>query len=328
MSAITSEVKQVNANVLRHFVKISSKEKLAHAYLFIGPDSIGKSQTAVEIVKLINCENNADGSKEEACRACPSCLKIASGNHPDIFMINKGDTSSIKIGAIREVLQRMQLRPFEARLKAVIIKNIEDLTAEGSNALLKTLEEPTRGSLLILTTAVPEVCLSTVRSRCHPVYFFAMPRRELLETLEKKLLIDKEEAHFLSLYTEGCLGKAVQLHEEGFFQQKNVIIDNIIFNRNNEGYIKSLVMDKVQVKVVLEVLLSWFRDALLMKLGTKSEYLAHSDRPQDLHQVEVKYDFDDIRGIIQEIVNTKRLLNENLNIKIPLQLLREKIWVG
>ena len=112
---------QLDHSILQRFAFLKKKERLAHAYLFIGPSDIGKGETALAIAKLVNCEA-PEG--EMFCDTCPSCIKINSGNHPDVYMIDNGYGESIKIEMIREILSRNKLRSFMAARKVFIIKNI------------------------------------------------------------------------------------------------------------------------------------------------------------------------------------------------------------
>ncbi len=137
----------MNETILKRFAKLLVANRLAHAYLFVGPQGLGKSEAALSVAKLVNCERN-DGT---FCDECSSCRRITSGNHPDIYRLDRGEEETIKIEQVRELLSRTAFRPFEARRKVFIIKNIEDLTTEAGNALLKTLEEPTASNLLLLT---------------------------------------------------------------------------------------------------------------------------------------------------------------------------------
>jgi len=319
---------EINQSILNRFSILWASERLAHAYLFIGPDFSGKTTTALAVAKLINCDSNKNRKKKEPCGHCPSCIKIESGNHPDLSILDiEEGAQSIKIAAIRELVGKSQLRPFEAQRKIFIIRNVDKLTPEGSNALLKTLEEPSQSSILILTTSSPESILSTVRSRCHAIQFFPLPQESIEAQLRKGISRNKEECHYLSYFSEGCLGKALFLGEKGFFKKKNEYIDNLVFDRENENYIKQLLLDKEQTKEALDVLFSWFRDLLLMKTEVEEQKLMNLDRAADLKQMIQKYSFGQLQDILNEIINTKRLLDGNFNVRIPLILLREKIWI-
>ena len=319
----------VSKDVLARFARLLKSGRMAHAYLFSGPEGIGKSETALAVAKLINCQEVSEGKRETSCGHCPSCLKINSGNHPDILIVEKAeDVESIKIAQVRELINRLQMRAFEAAQKVCIIKNIECLTDDASNALLKTLEEPSGDSRLFLTTAVPEENMKTVVSRCHQVKFYPLSAQAVQERLVQEDGLDPAAALCLAQFSEGCLGKARHLHEEEFFQRKNEIIDNIVLRENSEAYLKKILGEKSEARQALAVLLSWFRDLLILKAGGGPGQVVHADRYAELARMEKTYTFKKIDQVIEETVNTLNLLRENLNIKIPFILLREKIWAG
>jgi DNA polymerase-3 subunit delta' len=301
--------------------------RLAHAYLLAGPKGIGKSETAFEVAKLVNCEKRIAGEASDACGQCSSCIKMNSGNHPDVYRIDCGDTDSIKIEQIRELISRLQMRAFEASVKVCIIKDIEVMTAQSSNAFLKTLEEPSNGTLMILTTSVPEENLATIVSRCHVMKFYPSSVPAVRERLMKDDGLDAPSAQFLAQFSQGCIGKARELNEDGFMKQKNDVINNLVFSQGSDVYLKKILADKPQTQTALSVLLSWFRDLLILKSGGKQDQIVHLDRYDELLTLEKKYTFAKIDGIIDELVRALALLGENLNIKIPFILLREKIWV-
>jgi len=313
--------------ILKRFAKINAKGRLAHSYLLIGPESIGKSETALEVAKLINCERESVEPLGRPCQECAACRKIHSGNHPDVSVIDKGDGQSIRIASVREMISRIHLRPFEADIKVFLIKNIELMTPEGSNALLKTLEEPSRDSLILLTTSAVEKNLPTIISRCHLVHFFPVTGKSLEDYLQKTGIVDPRSAGFLAAFSEGSLGKAARLGRENFLDRKNEIIDNIVFQDPTEPFLKQVRSDKPRTKELLEVLLSWFRDLVLMQQGVQHTALIHNDRNHDLRACSERFSAEHCGQIISSLIEARRLLNENLNMKIPLLLLREKIWV-
>ncbi len=311
----------VNDQVLERFARLMHEGRLAHAYLFVGPVQTGKTQTALAVARLVNCEEPSAGP----CGACVSCRKIISGNHPDIHVVNS-DEGSIKIEQIRTLLGRSQLRPYEAKTKVFIIRDAQNMTIEAANALLKTLEEPSPNTLMILTTALPEANLDTIKSRCHTVQFFPVAVNRITQVLSDEGL-SAVQARFLAVYTDGCLGQARALAQEGLAQGKNKMLDEILFNRHNDDYLKELAKDDVKAAQALQVLLTFFRDVLLLKSGAGTDMLVHQDRLKDLNTFAAR-STDDLDAVVRHIVAAKRLIGEKLNVKVALNLLREYIWVN
>lgn len=314
---------QINKSIIERMVALNKKGRLAHAYLFIGPSNIGKGETAKAIAKLINCEND---QAEIFCNACPSCIKINSGNHPDVTVIDNGYGEAIKIGQIRELLNQNKLRPYSSSRKIFIIKNIENMTAEAANAFLKTLEEPTLGSLMLLTTAVPEKNLDTVKSRCHAIYFQSTSSNDLIIKLRENYHLKEKESHFIAYFSQGCLGKAIKLSMSGFIDKKNEFIDTFILSRPEEYRIKKVLAEKETAKKFLDILFSWIRDCLLVKVGVEDVRLIHLDRVDDLKQFVARYTFEELKALNESIIKMYQLLADNLNIKLPLLIIGEQLW--
>jgi DNA polymerase III subunit delta' len=288
----------------------------------VGPQDSGKTQTALSLAQLVNCENEA----LKPCGECAACRKIASGNHPDVHVLGNDEMDSIKIEDIRFLLGRAHLMAFEAKTKVFIIRNIELMTMDAANALLKTLEEPAANTLMILTTSVPEANLDTVKSRCHIVKFFPSSVNRIAAFLADEG-VNNEEAHFLAVYSEGCLGKTRKLMKQEIILRRRKVLDEMLLNRHNDSFLKELSANPPEAAQALRLLLSFFRDVLLLKNGVAKKELIHQDCTREIEKFAVR-GFEDLALIIRQIVQTKELLDENLNIKMSLSLLREHIWVN
>lgn len=143
-----------------------SKERLAHAYLLTGEKSAGKEDLAMAFAKALNCES---GHLYEDC-ACGSCHKIETGQHPDVKWAGMEEkTRSIKIEEMRDWVGQASLKPYEGKYKVFILANADKLTADASNAILKTLEEPPPRTVFILTTESRFAVLETILSRCFEI---------------------------------------------------------------------------------------------------------------------------------------------------------------
>jgi len=324
---MTTTTANAHAAIMERFAGLAKSGKLGHAYLLVGPRAVGKFDTALALARLLICENNRDGKRPRPCEECPACRKALAKTHLDIFVLDAGEEGAIKIAAVREVIQRLQLKAFEAPRKVVIIKDAELMTMESANAFLKTLEEPPQDTVLFLTTSSPELLLSTIKSRCQIVYLFPGARRKVEAALAGEFAVDAPAAQFLSFFSDGSLGRARQLGKEEFFTRKNEVIDQLALSRNNDPYLKEILADKDRSRESLEILLTWFRDLLCLKFNAGPEYLMHADRTKDMEKASAAYTAGQLQEIIAGITAGLKMLDENLNIKIPFYLLMEKIWV-
>ncbi|HOD11778.1 MAG TPA: DNA polymerase III subunit delta' [Candidatus Omnitrophota bacterium] len=309
--------------ILERFAQALKVGRLAHAYLLIGPKHIGKKQTALAVAKLVNCERAAHAT---FCDACPACVKITSGMHPDVHVLGQEDDESIKIEDVRDLLSQVQLRAFEARTKVFIIPNVERLTLEAANALLKTLEEPAKNTLILLTTSIPDSVLGTIKSRCQTLYLFPLGRTSLRDRLAAAGQVTQAEAHFLSCLAEGCPGRIPSAEAKAIVQRRNLVIDQFLLTRDDDMYVKDILKDPAQVKEMLHFLFCWFKDISLLKIDVESVHVMNIDRLTDLKVMKERYTFEEIEEIISDIVKTRKALEENFNVKVPLALLKERTW--
>jgi DNA polymerase-3 subunit delta' len=184
---------------------------LHHAYLFGGPEGVGKAQAARLLAQAANCEGGVAGPgglREDPCGACGPCRKIARGVHPDVLVLREeramakagvwepkgGRTPSkdIVVDQVRDVVdRRLALRRFEGRRRFVIVDPADAMNPQAQNALLKTLEEPPEDTTLVLVASGADALLPTIRSRCMRITFRPLPdaliRERLAELLPKRL---------------------------------------------------------------------------------------------------------------------------------------------
>ncbi|MBM3248440.1 MAG: DNA polymerase III subunit delta' [Candidatus Omnitrophica bacterium] len=308
--------------VINFLIASINNDMFASSYLFIGPDGVGKTLVAKEFAKLLNCET----ASLDACDICNSCMKINKNIHPDVHVVEK-DGSDIKIDNIRQLERDIHLKPFEARKKVFIVKDAHFMNAEAANALLKTLEEPPKDSIIILTTSYPHRIFSTIASRCRKVYFSSIDIEKLSSILENDFHLGKADSHYLSYFTEGRLGKAVALKEKEILGEKNMIIDDFINSENlRQNFFDLDAKNKDDIRYNLDILMTWFRDIMLLKCGIDTASLVNSDRRKELLDLKNEYKMEDLLKIMHRILDTYTMLDYNINPKFSLEFLRTKTW--
>lgn len=148
--------------------------QLAHAYLFTGEEVAELENAAKTLAMIVNCSDpvRAGGNPIASCGRCPACRKIDKFGHPDVQWIRPESKSRvITIDQIRALMQTVNLKPAEARVKFAVIVCAERLNPEAANAFLKTLEEPPEHSVLLLLSTDPAKILETLISRCLRLHF-------------------------------------------------------------------------------------------------------------------------------------------------------------
>lgn len=313
----------VHADILERFEIFDRDDRLAHAYLFTGPRFIGKTATAIAVAKVINSELSLEDVRQGLSA---DFVETVIQHHPDIRLMASPEFEAIKIEAVRELLQQIRLRPFQARIKVFVIQNVEALTAEGANALLKTLEEPAPRSLLILTTSAVDKVLPTVRSRCQEIVFRPQSREVIVALLESGGAGSRDEAWFLACFAEGGLNRARDLQAQGAFTRKNELLDEFLKGAAVSEFIKTLTADKSETEFFLKVLLAWVRDAIFLKSGQAAGPLVHQDRAREIDRFQRAIGWTDLWELYRQVVRATRYLAENLNIKIPLMIIKEQLY--
>jgi len=303
-----------------------AQNRVAHAYLFLGPEGVGKLKTALEFSKFLNCQDN----QEEGCGSCPSCIKIEKQIHPDIFVITKEESKAqLSIKKIRQLQRRLSLKAFEAEYKVAIIADAEDMTEEAANSLLKMLEEPGADTVFILIASSEKRLADTIVSRCQIIRFRPLTKDEVTEILTKDFSIDKDEAKFLSTVSNANVEKALFLKERDAIVWKNDIIDRFLLS---DALLKkdrsSIMTDKREQQLeAMDVLLGFYRDLLIFKITSESSLVINIDRIDKITDMAVHLDIGRIEASIGEITKTKRLLESNVNSKLAITALGERIRV-
>ncbi len=198
-----------------------------HAYLFTGPEGVGKRLLALTLAKAVNCLHS--DAELRPCDECRECQSIDAGRHPDVVVLTP-DTSKarwvIKIEGVRQLVQQVRYKPYQGRRRVGIIDFAETLTEEGANAFLKTLEEPTGESMFVLVSAQPQRLLDTIRSRCQQLRFGPLPQATV-ERLCVEHGMDPKDATVLAGFSDGSVSRAFALANEQLLAQRNQWLETL-----------------------------------------------------------------------------------------------------
>ncbi len=151
------------------------KKKIPHAFLFSGPRKVGKKTVALWFLRMINCNE-----KNAPCEKCRSCYEIKEGIHPDIINVY-ADEKEIQLNQVEQLIEKVSMRGFKSFYKGVLIDDAHLMNTQSQNAILKTLEEPSENTVLILVTEYPNMLLSTITSRVLQMKFSSVSEKEIME---------------------------------------------------------------------------------------------------------------------------------------------------
>jgi DNA polymerase-3 subunit delta' len=206
--------------------------RLAHAYLYVGPDGVGKATTARSMAAILFCRNET-GSLP--CGSCSGCLKFMSANHPD-FLHVLPEGAGIKIDQVRELKKSLGFPPLESKMRVTLIEDVHTMRREAANSLLKLLEEPPPDNVLLLTADESEPLLETITSRCQIIPFYPLPLATacaVLMQLDPEL--DQDSAATLATLAGGCPGQARTFDTDGLLQLHGEIIEALLRDSTSEA---------------------------------------------------------------------------------------------
>ncbi|MBI2104315.1 MAG: DNA polymerase III subunit delta' [Candidatus Omnitrophica bacterium] len=289
------------------------------AYLFAGPDGVGKRRVALEMVKALNCA--AQGPRP--CDACPACRQISRGAHPDVHLLAPGGASQqIRIDEIRHVLGRLALRPFSARIQAALIDGAERLTEEAANSLLKALEEPSARARFFLTTARLSDCLPTIVSRCQLIRCRPLPV-EAVARLLREQGVAEETAEAAARLSGGSVSQALEL--AGRWPAYRELAARLA-DRSPSAWLEGALPETRQdVARFLDGLMDWLRDVAVTAAGGP-QWVRQRDHAEALRRAAAAIDLDRCLKLAWELVSLRESVDQFVSPRLVASLAREK-WL-
>ena len=281
-----------------------ARETLPPALLFAGPAGVGKRRTAVAIAQALNClQPVTTDIGIDACGECASCRRIERAVHPDVIMIEPGDTGTIKVEQVRDVIDRAGYRPFEGRRRAVIVDEADAMMPAAQNALLKTLEEPPSASVFILVSSMPDALLATVLSRCSRLRFGMLAPAEVAESLMRDHEYAEADARAAAADADGSIGRALEAQSvdltdaralaQRLLEQTARISDparRIEVAKELTAKKSSAASERDQLAVCLRVMASLLRDLGILASRADTSSLANADLQEPLSRLTAAFD--------------------------------------
>lgn len=303
--------------------------RIPHALLLTGPRGIGKAAIAIAFAKTVNCSNPiVTDTTYDACDVCPSCIRAAKLHHSNIQIVTatpavKAGTAEepastvseellevyeslaadpyvptrieqatqIRIGQIRTLKKSLALSAAEEGRRVVIILDAEDMTAEASNAFLKTLEEPHDNVSLLLCTSHRERLLPTIMSRCQELTCSPISDQLIARSLVEKGMCTEAEAVLIASFSEGSMSVAYSFVSEDMAQLREQAVDLLRQSLKGRGY-RSAIVDSVQKNcdaknrkgavTMLSLMALWLRDAAVISASNETPNIVNGDQLEPL----------------------------------------------
>ena len=320
------------------------KQRLAHAFLFAGPRGVGKTSTARILAKSLNCKS---GPTIKPCSKCTACLEITEGRSLDVIEID--GASNRGIDEIRALRENVKFSPVSGKYKIYIIDEVHQITSDGFNALLKTLEEPPEFVKFIFATTHPQKVMPTILSRCQRFDFRRISVMEITEQLRRivvseKIEVDDDVLVAIAKASDGALRDAESALDQmasfskgkvslkdvisvlGIVEQEALfeVTDNII--QRDPAAALNLLNDIIDggkdTGVFLSNLIEHFRNLMVAKVSGGDPKLI--DLPDEicarLLQQSNALSLEEILGIFNILAATQEMSKRLESLRIPLEV--------
>jgi DNA polymerase-3 subunit delta' len=300
--------------------------QVSHAYLLTGPEQIGKTTLALAFVKLLECEGRG-ANDPDACGRCGACRKIEHGNHPDVVVVEPPEGKQwLPVESVREVQRAANLAPYEGRWRAFVLPRAERMRAEAVNALLKTLEEPPPGVVLLLTSAAPELLLPTLTSRCQLVPLHPIGPAEIAEALVARWAAAPGEAEALAGLAGGRMGWAVEaLRHPELREQRDTLLQQIVAlaTATRDARLRlvaPLAADAETARATVEAWALWWRDVLLAAVGAADLTTSGAARAA-AGRLGRAIGAEQAEAFLRRLLAARQQLDQNANPRLTLEVL-------
>jgi DNA polymerase-3 subunit delta' len=294
--------------------------RLHHAYLFIGPDGIGKRTLGLAMAQAIHCSE----LENDFCGGCGACRAIQAGNHADVRVVEPiSNKKDISIQQVRELEKALSLRSFSGRQKVAIIDPSTLMNWAAQNALLKTLEEPRQGCVLILIASNAGGLLPTVRSRAFALSFGPLPRQLIVDFLIRKGKT-REQAEFLAVLAMGSLGTVSKIDKEKMIEKRLEWMKTLVSLRAGDyraalNAAEALAGNREETLKFLEWAGLWYRDLLSFRIAHTPNQVVNVDMLPQIEEQSAAMEEGDLFSLLSKTGEASQLIQRNLNRRMVLE---------
>jgi DNA polymerase-3 subunit delta' len=294
------------------------QSRLPHALLLTGHPGMGKAVLADDLARFLLCERPVGGAA--ACRKCTGCTLFAAGSHPDYFRIAPADDSrAIRIDQVRELAEGLALTSHGNGYKVAVLKPADALNINAANGLLKTLEEPTDNTVLVLVSGQPARLPATIRSRCQEVRLKA-PDRELTTRWLASQVSGVSPEVYLAL-ANGAPLQALQLAQEHAVEERQQRFRALLAIREGREDPLAVAADWATDADLkgLRWMRQWLMDMLKIRLTGQVQGIHGIDLLDGLSMLAQKLDSRVVFGQLDGINGMLRLADSTLNRQMMME---------
>ncbi len=273
-----------NERNLRLLSESYNKGKLSHAYIIEGSKLSGRDEFVQNIAAALLCEKAVEMRELVPCGKCPSCIKAATKNHPDIIHVMHAKPTVLSVNEIREqVVSDISIKPYYGPYKIYIIYDAQLMNENAQNALLKTIEEPEPYGIIFLLTDNEDSFLQTIRSRCIRLSMDAVPRNDIAESL---------------------------LDEDG--QQVIKALEGVVRSDAFQINKTAKEMEDMDRQQVVRIAGLWVRDMLVYKSTGDRSRLYFAAYEQSIRSMSASMTYEDLNECLEVVDKVKARLSANV----------------
>lgn len=273
-----------NERNLRLLSESYNKGKLSHAYIIEGSKLSGRDEFVQNIAAALLCEKAVEMRELVPCGKCPSCIKAATKNHPDIIHVMHAKPTVLSVNEIREqVVSDISIKPYYGPYKIYVIYDAQLMNENAQNALLKTIEEPEPYGIIFLLTDNEDSFLQTIRSRCIRLSMDAVPRNDIAESL---------------------------LDEDG--QQVIKALEGVVRSDAFQINKTAKEMEDMDRQQVVRIAGLWVRDMLVYKSTGDRSRLYFAAYEQSIRSMSASMTYEDLNECLEVVDKVKARLSANV----------------
>lgn len=300
----------------------AQQHRLPHALLLYGIPGVGKRRLAEQWAQSLLC--TAKGRDGIPCAVCRSCRWIAAGNHPDLLIATpdpKAKSDEIKVDTIRDLIERDSLTAHTGAFKIVIIDPADNMNPAAANSLLKTLEEPTPDTLLILTATQPARLPATVRSRCQGVAVRPPAEQSAMAWLANEGVAEPNRLLVLRLAAGAPLA-ALRLARSGILEQREEAFQCFLDARRAHGgdpVMAAQTWTKLDPGLLFVWIAGWLSDLARLQTSHPSPCLTNPDKLSELGRLSRALEAGAVHRLLAHAMRLRRMSHSTLNWQMAIE---------
>ena len=308
-------------NILRRDVQMNT---VRQGYIFEGSEGIGKKTAAFQFAQMVFCTG-----EKKPCGCCHGCSMFLAKTHPDLYVL---EDESVKIDAVRKMNDELYIKPLISERKVFIVEHADEMNVAAQNAFLKSFEEPPKYAVIILITKSSQKLLPTILSRGTKIVFSPFGEKEIEKFLSEKYSITGEKASFIARYSNGLIGRCIEITEsEDFFKKRDKMIkaiqtltgDKISILNVLDAFDANTRKTNEDIDLYFDIFTGFFRDVAVIKTGGR---IVNSDYKDILSEFSGKIRAASARGVISIAADVRSKINTSMKYDLWITNMLINCW--